>query len=126
MQTKIAVTVALCALFVAVPSATPKGGKPSPAGVQWSVICNEPSCAVGVTGLTPGPGVTYNLSVVDNCGTVAFNSNFDADSTGAFHTSVNVSAEDAGGCTTSMWTFTVSTVGRHSGPVSSTTINDAP
>jgi len=77
---------------------------------------------VGLTGLAPGPGVTYSLSVVDNCLT-SENSDINADSTGAYHGSVNV-LEDANGCTTTAWTFTLSTVGRHSGLVSSTTAND--
>jgi hypothetical protein len=125
MKTKIAITVALCALFVAVPSATPKGSKPGPAGVAWSVICNVGTCSVGITGLSPGPGVSYWLAVADNCGAPISGSGFNADSTGAYHTSIDVSSEDTvPGCATTSWHFTVSTTGRHSSTVSSTTAND--
>jgi hypothetical protein len=124
MKTKIAVTVALCALFVAVPSATPKG-KPGPSGVQWSVVCNGGSCSVGITGLSPGPGVSYWLAVADNCGAPVYGTGLNADSTGAYHGNADVSAEDTIlGCPTTSWTFTLSTTGRHSSFVSSTTAND--
>ena len=124
MKVKIAIAAVLCALFVAVPSATSKG-KPAPAGVAWSIVCGGSSCSVGLTGLTPGLAVTYALSVVDDCGTIFLgNTNFNADSTGAYHTTVDISAEDLKGCTTTLFTFTVSTVGRHPSVVSSTTQDD--
>jgi hypothetical protein len=74
MKTKIAVTVALCALFVVVPSATPKGIKP--AGLQWSVLCSDAAtgndtCAVTITGVASG---IYALEVTSSCGGSSSNS----------------------------------------------------
>jgi hypothetical protein len=63
MKTKIAITVALCALFVAVPSATPKG---KPAGEQLSLICGAGACSATASGLS-GTG-TYAVNITDDCG----------------------------------------------------------
>ena len=74
MKTEIALAVALGALFVAVPSATPK--KTPPAVLQMGVVCaaNDATtpeghdydpCTVTVTGLVTN--TTYSLQVTDNC-----------------------------------------------------------
>jgi len=63
MKVKIAITAVLCALFVAVPSATSKG---KPAGEQLSLICGAGACTATASGLS-GTG-TYAISVTDNCG----------------------------------------------------------
>jgi hypothetical protein len=73
MKTKIAIAVILGALFVAVPSATPKG-KPG-AGLTLSVTCNEvldgtdtgtDFCSATASGLNPN-GI-YTVILSDNCG----------------------------------------------------------
>lgn len=75
MKTKIALAVALGALFVAVPGATPKG-RPG-AGLTLSLTCNEvlagnpPAdsgtdfCSVTASGLPSG---AYFLTLSDSCG----------------------------------------------------------
>ena len=73
MKTQIALAVALGALFVAVPSATPK--KTPPAVLQMGVDCagdvttpdgnDYDACIVTVTGLVTN--TTYSLQVTDNC-----------------------------------------------------------
>src|SRR5579863_7301519 len=68
MKTKIALVVALGALFVAVPSATSKGK--SPAGVNVTVACIEnadgtDTCTITATGLSKG---TYWVDATDSCG----------------------------------------------------------
>ena len=73
-KTQIAIAVTLGVLFLAVPSATPKG-KPAPAGLTLSATCFEAmdgttdtgtdSCSVNGTGLTAD---TYLLTGTSDCG----------------------------------------------------------
>jgi hypothetical protein len=77
MKTKIAFAVVLGALFVAVPSATPKG-KPAPASVGLTVGCSEDApagsdyCIITASGMAAG---TYKLLVTDACQGIIFDSN---------------------------------------------------
>jgi len=75
MKTKIAFAVVLSVLFVAVPSATPKG-KPAPAALTLTVGCSEPvqdlaglgdadTCLITASNL---PLATYKIVVTDSCG----------------------------------------------------------
>lgn len=71
MKTKISLAVALGVLFVAVPSATPKGHPP--AAVPGAIIaCSEngdgitDTCMVSFTGMDPG--TTYHITISDTCG----------------------------------------------------------
>ena len=76
MKMKIALAVALVALFVAVPSATPRGKTP-PASVGATVGCSEnldrfgadigtDTCIISFTGLDPG--TTYHIVIDSSCG----------------------------------------------------------
>ena len=73
MKTKIALAVAVVALFVAVPSASPKhGGGSGPASVGATIGCTEnttgdDNCTVSFTGLNPS-GTTYKYEIADPCG----------------------------------------------------------
>jgi len=72
MKTKIALAVAVVALFVAVPSASPKhGGGSGPASVGATIGCtentNDDGCIVSFTGLNPS-GTTYKYEIADPCG----------------------------------------------------------
>jgi hypothetical protein len=89
MKTQIALAVTLGVLFVAVPSATPKGAKP--AGLTLSAVCSEgspdtgtDSCSVNATGLSAD---TYLLTGTSDCG-VESSSNV---SPGQFPVTVNFS-----------------------------------
>lgn len=74
MKMKIAFAVALGALFVTAPSATPKGR--TPASVPVTVGCTEnfdgptdtgtDTCIVSFTGMDPG--TTYKITISDSCG----------------------------------------------------------
>jgi hypothetical protein len=110
MKIKIAITVALCALFVAVPSATPKGGKP--AGLAFSVVCNtSDNCALTGSGFAPG---SYALDVTDSCGGQTLtNSSVNADSTG--HINTVVSPGEPNCSNNASWTFTLFTLGKRGG-----------
>jgi hypothetical protein len=76
MKTKIALAVALVALFLAVPSATPRGPKTPPASVGATVGCSEnldgvadigtDTCIISFTGLDPG--TTYHFVIDSSCG----------------------------------------------------------
>jgi hypothetical protein len=75
MKTKIALAVAVVALFVAVPSATPKGH--APASVGATIGCSEndgdaggldsdtDTCIISFTGMNAG--TTYNITISDTC-----------------------------------------------------------
>jgi len=119
MKTKIAITVILCALFVAVPSATPKGGKP--AGLPFVVVCNTSDvCSFSGSGLAPS--TSYDLSYSDMCGTPVGSTSVNTDGTGAL-ISQNISPFETS-CGTSGWIFTLSTLGKRSSTVATSTATD--
>ena len=104
MKTKIALAVTLGGLFVAVPSAAPKG---KPASEQLSVgSCSEvsggDSCTVTATGLAAG--ATYRLEVTDFCdGSFEYGSNETPD--GGTINQPLVLLDASTGCATPGWTF---------------------
>jgi hypothetical protein len=110
MKTKIAITVAVCALFVAVPSATLKGAKP--AGLKFSVSCGaNDACTLTGSGFAPG---SYAMDVTDSCGLqVVTNSSVNADSAGNINTVVSPGEPSCPGNTG--WTFTLFTLGKRGG-----------
>jgi len=104
----------VCALFVGVPSATPKGVKP--AGLQWSVLCADDSagndsCAVTVTGVASG---IYTLEVTSSCG--ASDSSTVNPASGTINTTVLVPE-----CPSGTLTLSLLTAGRRGGTLVSTT-----
>lgn len=121
MKTKIALVVALGALFVAVPSATPKGGRP--AGVQWGFTCNElvgppdaDTCNVTVTGLSAKG--QYTVGATNSCGGVDSGS---GTVTGADlgTTGVIITLDDCEGS----WVFSLYSVGKGGAPTFVTSID---
>jgi len=120
MKTKIAITVAVCALFVAVPSATPKG-KPGPSALPFVVVCNTSDvCSFSGSGLAPS--TSYDLSYSDMCGTPLGSTSVNTDGTGAL-ISQNISPFETG-CAAPGWIFTLSTIGRRSSTVATSNATD--
>jgi hypothetical protein len=111
MKTKIALAVAVVALFVAVPSASPKhGGGSGPASVGATIGCtentNDDSCIVSFTGLNSS-GTTYKYQIADPCGYGGAGGNISGVS------SYSVSIPTAADCGVP-FTISLSTVGRGS------------
>jgi hypothetical protein len=116
-KTKIALAVMLGVLFVAVPSATPKGKPPS--GLTLGVVCTstggpEPgemdACAVTATGLA---SETYLLVATDSCGLVEYVSHFNPVA-GTINVNVNLSDPICPGNTG--WTFNLYLIGHKGAP----------
>lgn len=111
MKVKIAIAAVLCALFVAVPSATSKG-KPGPSAVPFTATCStDDICSFRGSGLAPT--TSYELSYSDRCGTFLGSTSVNTDSTGALSSGQTVSPFETR-CTPSGWIFTLSTLGKRS------------
>jgi len=120
MKTKIAITVAVCALFVAVPSATSKG-KPGPSALPFVVVCNTSDvCSFSGSGLAPN--TSYGLSYSDMCGFFLGSTSVNTDSTGAL-ISQNIAPFETA-CGTPGWSFTLSTLGKRSSTVAISNATD--
>jgi hypothetical protein len=116
-KTKITLAVMLGALFVAVPSATPKGKPPS--GLTLGVVCTstggpEPgemdACAVTATGLA---SETYLLVATDSCGIDEYVSHLNPV---AGTISVNVNLSDPVCPGNAGWTFNLYLIGHKGAP----------
>jgi len=116
-KTKIALAVMLGALFVAAPSATPKGKPPS--GLTLGVVCTstggpEPgemdACAITATGLA---SEIYLLEVTDSCGFVEYVSHFNPVG-GTIKVNVNLSDPICPG--NAGWTFNLYLIGNKGAP----------
>ena len=120
MKVKIAIAAVLCALFVAVPSATSKG---KPAGLSLGAFCDNNDACV-LTGSGFAANTSYALDVTTSCGGLpVLTTSVNADSTGAINTTILNVGE--GGCSgNSGWTFTLSTLGKRSSTVASATAAD--
>jgi hypothetical protein len=122
MKTKIAITVALCALFVAVPSATPKG-KPGPSALPFTAACGiDDVCSFSGSGLAPN--TSYGLSYTDGCGTFLGSTSLNTDGTGALSKGQTVAPSETG-CPNPGWIFTLSTLGKRSSTVGMSTAIDS-
>lgn len=125
MKTKIALAVALVALFVAVPGATLKAAKP--ASLTFSVGCDTNDvCQLNGSGF--GASTSYKLVVTDSCGGNAYTNDVSTDSSGGFTTApavpLSVSLYDGSCPSNTGWTFTLSTLGRRSSQVATFTATD--
>lgn len=121
MKVKITITAVLCALFVAVPSATPKG-KPGPAAVPFAATCDtDDVCSFSGSGLAPS--TSYELSYTDRCGTFLGSTSVNTDGTGALSSGQTVSPFETS-CTPSGWIFTLSTLGKRTSIVGVSTATD--
>jgi hypothetical protein len=127
MRTKIVLTVALGALFVAVPSASPKhggGGGGGGAGLAFSAICGaDDTCVLNVTaGLAPS--TSYVLDVTDNCGHTYFNSGVQSSSTGTLNHVTPFGYAELPGCAVTGVTFALRNRGKGGSLVFTTTATD--
>jgi len=102
MKIKIVLAATLALLFVAVPSATPKGKGGGGLGVAFDLSCNEvgspdsgtDSCSVTASGLTVG--TTYFFDFSDDCGRIPYSRGENAP---GFSYSVTFSDGPVSGCT---------------------------
>lgn len=117
MKTKIALAVALGALFVAVPGAAPKG---KPAGLSFSVLCANDVCALTGSGLAAS--TSYLLDVTDSCNVSVHANSVNTDAGGNLigpAVSPGIPIAQSSGCNVAGWTFTLSTLGKRSTVVAS-------
>lgn len=126
MKTKLTVGIGMMValLFVLVPNAAPKG-RVHGAAIVLSATCSATGnradqCLVTATGLAAN--TSYLLFVTDTCGGI-YQTDITADSSGSISQQYNMPGEDSN-CITVGWTFTLSTGGRRSEIVATTSASD--
>ncbi|HEV2202217.1 MAG TPA: hypothetical protein VGR73_20555 [Bryobacteraceae bacterium] len=126
MKTKLTFGIAgiMAFLFVLAPNAAPKGRVPG-AALTLNATCSgngdrADQCTVTATGLAGN--TSYIFFVTDTCGGI-YQTNITADASGNFSQQYNMPGEDIN-CITAGWTFTLSTGGKRSQIVATTSAGD--
>ena len=116
---KLKIAIAMGVLFALAPLAAPRG---QTQGLTFSVSCTlTDSCTVTGSGLAAS--ASYLLTVTDSCGAVVHSTSLNTSISGALN-AILMGVAESYGCSSTGWTFSLSTSGRKSAVVATYFVSD--
>ena len=116
---KIKCAIAMGVLFALAPQAAPKGRTQA---LSFSATCNSvDTCTVTGSGLASS--ASYMLTITDSCGVLVHSTSVNTDSSGVLNLML-VGVAEPNGCSSTGWTFSLSTSGRKSAVVATYVASD--